>query len=82
MAVEKCDLKVCLTKDKFSSVPQEKHKDCFAVFATWNETSNHPCSFQRKLWMDAIQNKMESNNVCIKCKKRDLPSGTNHVKRK
>jgi len=61
-------LKASLTKDKCLHIPQEKHEDCFAVLATWNETWNHPCSFQRKLWRGAIQNKMESNKVNIKHK--------------
>jgi len=66
MAVEKCDLKVCLTQAQFSNVPQEKHKDHLTVPETWTEAWNCPCPFQRKLWRDAIQKqlkKMECNKV-------------------
>jgi len=78
VAVEKHDLKVSLTQTQFSDVPQDNHKDHFTVHETWTEAWNHPCPFQRKLWRDDVQKeleKMESNKVCRKCNKKDLPAG-------
>jgi len=37
VAVEKYDLKVSLTQDQFSTIPQEQHEDYFTVPETWNE---------------------------------------------
>ena len=83
MAIEKYDLQVSLTKDQFTSIPREKYKDYFTVPATWNETWNHPCPFQRKLWRDALHKeleKTESNKVYRKFKKNDLPAGRKPIK--
>jgi len=83
MAIEKYDLKMSLTQAQFSNVPQEKHKDCFTVPATWTEAWNHPCPFPIKLWRDAIQKeleKMESNKVYRKCNKSDPPAGRKPIK--
>jgi len=82
MAVEKCDLNVQLAQDQFSAVPQEQHKDHSTVPETFNEAWNRPCPFQRKLWRNAIQkelDEMESNKVCRKCNKNDLPAGRRPV---
>jgi len=84
-AMEKYYLKVSLTQNQFSTIPQEQCTDYFTVPETWNEAWNHPCPFQRKLWRDAIQkelDKMESNKVCRKCNKSDLPAGRRPIKRK
>jgi len=83
MAIEKYDLKVSLTQNQFSTIPQEQCKDYFTVPETFTEAWNHPCPFQRKLWRDAMQkelDKMESNKVYRKCNKSDLPAGRQPVK--
>jgi len=83
MAIKKYDLNVSLTENQFSTIPQENYKDCFTVPETWNETWNHPCPFQRKLWRDAVQKelaKMESNKVYQKCNKSDSPAGRKPIK--
>jgi len=81
VAIEIYDLKVSLTQNQFSTIPQEQYKDYFTE--TWNEAWNHPCPFQRKLWRDAIQkelDEMESNKVYRKCNKSDLPAGRRPIK--
>jgi len=83
VAIEKYDLKVSLTQNQFSTIPQKQYKDYFTVPETWTEAWNHPCPFQRKLWRDAVQkelDKMESNKVYRKCNKSDLPAGRRPIK--
>lgn len=83
VVMEKYDLTVSLTKAQFDSIPVGNYKNHFTVPTTCCEAWNHHCPFQRKLWRAAIHkelSKTESNKVCTKMNKHDLPAGTKPIK--
>ncbi|MGL5934163.1 MAG: reverse transcriptase domain-containing protein, partial [Cetobacterium sp.] len=68
-----------------SKIDPSKYKDIFENPKTFMEAWNHPDTFQREKWREAIEKefaKMERNKVWRKFKRVDIPQGRRCVKHK
>lgn len=74
-----------LEENHYGKLKPEQYKDVFNKPANFNEAWNHPSSFQRKLWREAIIKelaKMESYKVWKKVKKSNIPQNRRLIKSK